>query len=79
MYTVINGKWSHLNGETLNPVDITQLSIKIDNMKPIAKITHRDKLTSIFHIINNNSKTVELCSKLFNQSDSTIAIINKKL
>lgn len=79
MYTVINGRWSHLNGEPLNPIESNQLSKKIDNMKPIAKIANRNKLTSIFHIINNKSEATDLISKIFNQSDSTITIINKNL
>lgn len=79
MYIVINGKWSHQNGETLQEFDKHMLSKQIDNMKPIAKITQSDNILAIFQIINNKSKTVELINKLFNQSDSTIAIINKKL
>jgi len=63
MYTVINGKWSHLNGETLNPVDITQLSIKIDNMKSIAKITHREFLNHWQEVVEKDYEILSFYNK----------------
>lgn len=79
MYSVINGKWSHLDGETLDPIDKNKLSKKINDMKPIAKITHSSKLTTIFHLINTRSERTDLINKIFNQSDSAITIINSKI
>lgn len=79
MYTIINGKWCHQDGEPLNSVDLHQLSTKINNMKPIAKLTHSDNLLSIFHIINSKSITTQVINKLFNQEVSTIELINNKL
>ena len=79
MYTIQNGKWCHLDGEPLNPIDQNQLSKQIDNMKPIAKIANSNKLTAIFNIINTKSERTDLINKIFNQSDSAISIINNKL
>lgn len=79
MFTVINGRWSHLDSESLNPVDLHQLSKQIDKFKPVAKITAEHKLATIFELINNNSTKTKLINKIFNQPDSVITIINQKL
>lgn len=79
MFTIINGRWSHLNGEPLNPIESYQLSRKIDEFKPIAKITPKHKLTTVFQFINNNCAKTQLINKIFNQPDSVITIINNKL
>ena len=79
MYAVINGKWSHLDGEPLTSIDQHQLSKQINNIKPIAQLTHSDNLPIIFHIINIKSKSVNLINKLINQDDKTIELINAKL
>lgn len=76
---VIQGKWCHQNGESLNPIEKNQLSKQINNMKSIAKNTPRENLHAIYHLMNTKSNKVDLISKIFNQSDSAIAIINSKI
>lgn len=78
-FMVIQGKWCHQDGESLNPIERNQLSKQINNLKPIAKITPRDNLQAIYHLMNTKSNKIDLISKIFNQSDSAIAIINSKI
>ena len=78
-YEVINGKWSHLDGEPLNPIEQSQLSKNIDSLKGIAKITSRDNLTTVYQLIHNKSARVDLMNKISNQCDKTITIISAKL
>ena len=79
MYAVIEGRWCHINGEPLQEFDKHVLSKQIQNIKSIARITTSDNLTAIFNILTHKSDTIDLVKKIFNQSDSTNAIINKKL
>lgn len=78
-FMIIQGKWCHQNGESLNPIEKNQLSKQINNLKSIAKNTPSENLQAIYHLMNTKSNKVDLISKIFNQSDSAIAIINSKI
>ncbi len=80
MYAIINGKWSLENGDSLNAVEVHDLSAKINSIKPLAKITNNtDRLLSAFYVLIGNNIKTKIINKVINQSDSELAIINQKL
>lgn len=78
-YHVHNGRWCHTDNEPLDDFDKYNLSKQIDSFKVVAALITPDIFLAVFKLITHHSKTVELVTKIFNQTDSDNAILLKKL
>lgn len=76
MYIISNGRWCDQNGEPLNAIDLCQLSVKINCMKPLVEFTDSENLLPMFYVMNSTGNIKELFIKIVQQKESIIELVN---